>query len=424
MDIIYQELFRHGLEELLEDKEFQKINPKQYFEAAHEAFYDVMANIFEPKENIESYLSPDLGFVQLQNILSSYKDEKSFYSKHYSRIQGNHDLVIVVPAKNEGKSIYYCLRSLINEVKKTKLKVYIVVCINNTIDDTLVKVDQVLQEVMIDNLTSRVLVFKEGVEVSLPSILNQGYLSLLESDSLVGNENDVYFCTYDGDAVVLNASKNSVFDIQIKELNSDPNLVLISGHSVDLRRKFTVFHHYANLATRPEIVTNLLPKPYTHGGGGGLYMRLASFPANLLSNKDLGGLSLNIIAHMNKSKEELKRIPFHKWIVRTNINTLTSHPTRTNFNDWLVTYKGYSKFRKKAQSILDPEVYDLWEAKRMESKNYQYSILYNMAENYFTLKEFAGYLLIKRYVYDKIMSSDQISREKLLGFSPRAHKNI
>lgn len=402
-------------ERILNDRDYLSINTKATEYAAEDAYHEIMAHIHLPEENLDT-------FVEKNGSNLNHKKE-CIYTYKCSKSLTPH-IVIVIPTRNDETKIKFMAKALLDEIKKSVFDIYLVFVVNNSSDNTTNILNDYLKTVKIENLHTDIVDIYAPKVTSLSSALNHGYTRFISEYNINPEKDGYFFATYDGDSIILNAKEKSIIDQHLEEFKKDKNLMSISGQSVDIRRNITHFHNFSNLSCRPEVVINLMPKPYTHGGGGGLYFKLSLYPKDLLKQHDLGGLSINILSHINKDPNVLKDIPFYKWITRTNNNILSYHPTRTNIYDWICTYLGYRVFRDQAKEILSPKILNIWEAKRSESKKFQMKILYSLAEKFFSLRELAGYLIIKRYFYDDYILNTTLDRKDFLDLSPKAHTNI
>lgn len=413
----FKKYFDKARDSLLTDERFLKISPSDSKMAIDQAYFSILNNITNPKEYFDSIKPTGSYTVDILNSFGTY--EGDIKMKEYGNIDSP-DLIISIPTRNETYKIRRCVKSIIHEISKSKLKTLVFIIINNTSDDSLASVKSLLDEIELPN-NLKILLFHSNIDInSLPKALNFAYTFITNKYSKLENS---YFSTVDGDAIIINSEPESIFDLLIKDIN-DTGSIVVSGQSTDLRRNVTAFHNFANLSCRPEIVRVLKAKPYTHGGGGCVLLKYKDYPKDLLKNDDLGGISLSIYAHRDVDYEKLVHRDSTNWITKTIPHLMVSHPTRTNIIDWAVTYSNYAKFRAKAKVIVPLKTYELWESKRAESKIIQDDILYSLADRYFSLKTFAGYLLIKKYLYKEIIYNNPIDITFIKGLSPRAHNNV
>lgn len=353
------------------------------------------------------------------------------YRKAALRKKKNDYLInLVFPCRNSEKVISNSLSFLFSEINKSfNIDFTIAIQLNSTRDSSLLKIAQLLQQSDISDIDISIIETDPDINITLPGSLNLGqkYLNDITNPNSLNNPyKETFFSFWDDEIKSIQASEISIFNSNMSVLLSSGTNRAISGHMIDNRENISFWHQTCQLFSSK--ISIIESKPYLHGGAGVL-VKWVHFPEMGIH---LGGIADNDLAAdllLTLDYDELKKLNYRTWPVRTNPEAVVFHPVEQDIVSWttkcLMYQLSWEKVRIRMEKK-DSQISSLWlktnDAFRQHFHNKIIKEFINIPNTKMTTKEILAWEFM-HYYYRNISTSAEKERlyEIFFNFRSRSH---
>lgn len=316
----------------------------------------------------QNKISSRSNYVSLKNAIKN----KSIQNFHNSilfvdytdtiQFKNGHDYLVnlVFPCRNSARIIKNSISLLFSEIEKSNnIDFNIIFQINNTFDDTLIKIQEYLDNYTLPNNVKLYILESSPTEVlSLHGSLRIGYKFI---NQYISNTEKAYkynfFSFWDDELEDLIPNCISIFNSNISLLLESHYNKAISGYMIDPRLKISKWHEVAKGFSSD--VRFVRSKPYLNGGAA-MIVKMEELPLNF---ENMGGIFDTDLAGYLLSRIDistLENLNDDNWPVRLNPKAPLYHPIEEDILSWTIKYLMYSMAWENTYKNLNTQLSNLW----------------------------------------------------------------